>query len=120
MTRDEIIKKRFGRSLFGYDPIEVDRFLDELIRELDRRDAKINELIGEITELENGCAETESEEAEEKQIKILIMPENAQSRELPAVLRKSEAEGRTATEKADEAEGAVCNSAEEAAEEREP
>ena len=100
MTHDDIIKKHFRRSLFGYDPIEVDRFLDELIRELDRRDAKIDELIGEIAALENGRAETEPEDTEEKQIKILIMPENAEEHELPAVLRKPEAQDKAAKEKA--------------------
>ena len=100
MTHDDIIKKHFRRSLFGYDPIEVDRFLDELIRELDRRDAKIDELIGEIAELENRRAETEPEDTEEKQIKILIMPENAEEHELPAVLRKPEAQDNAAKEKA--------------------
>ena len=100
MTHDDIIKKHFRRSLFGYDPIEVDRFLDELIRELDRRDAKIDELIGEIAALENRRAETEPEDTEEKQIKILIMPENAEEHELPAVLRKPEAQDNAAKEKA--------------------
>ena len=100
MTHDDIIKKHFRRSLFGYDPIEVDRFLDELIRELDRRDAKIDELIGEIAALENGRAETEPEDTEQKQIKILIMPENAEEHELPAVLRKPEAQDKAAKEKA--------------------
>ena len=100
MTHDDIIKKHFRRSLFGYDPIEVDRFLDELIRELDRRDAKIDELIGEIAALENGRAETEPEDTEQKQIKILIMPENAEDLELPADLRKPEAQDNAAKEKA--------------------
>ena len=100
MTHDDIIKKHFRRSLFGYDPIEVDRFLDELIRELDRRDAKIDELIGEIAALENRRAETEPEDTEQKQIKILIMPENAEEHELPAVLRKPEAQDNAAKEKA--------------------
>ena len=111
MTHDDIIKKHFRRSLFGYDPIEVDRFLDELIRELDRRDAKIDELIGEIAALENRRAETEPEDTEEKQIKILIMPENAEDHELPAVLRKPEAQDNAAKEKAvedDEKAGEVA------------
>ncbi len=108
MTHDDIIKKHFRRSLFGYDPIEVDRFLDELIRELDRRDAKIDELIGEIAALENGRAETEPEDTEQKQIKILIMPENAEDHELPAVLRKPEAQDNAAKEKAVEDAEETC------------
>lgn len=102
MTHDDIIKKHFRRSLFGYDPIEVDRFLDELIRELDRRDAKIDELIGEIAALENGRAETAPGDTEQEQKRILIMPENAEEHELPAVLRKPEAQDKVAEEKAGE------------------
>ena len=111
MTHDDIIKKHFRRSLFGYDPIEVDRFLDELIRELDRRDAKIDELIGENAALENGRAETEPEDTEQKQIKILIMPENAEDHELPAVLRKPEAQDNAAKEKAVEDAEETCEAA---------
>ncbi|MBO4562407.1 MAG: DivIVA domain-containing protein [Clostridia bacterium] len=36
MNRDEIINKVFPHSLFGYDPVAVDAFLDEVIREFDR------------------------------------------------------------------------------------
>ncbi|MCR5807934.1 MAG: DivIVA domain-containing protein [Clostridiales bacterium] len=36
MNRDDIIKKVFPHSLFGYDPVAVDAFLDEVIREFDR------------------------------------------------------------------------------------
>lgn len=36
MNRDDIINKVFPHSLFGYDPVAVDAFLDEVIREFDR------------------------------------------------------------------------------------
>ena len=36
MNKDDIIKKEFSHSFWGYDVIEVDLFLDEVIRELDR------------------------------------------------------------------------------------
>ncbi len=36
MNRDDIIEKAFPHSLFGYDPVAVDAFLDEVIREFDR------------------------------------------------------------------------------------
>ena len=36
MNRDDVINKDFPHSLFGYDPIAVDAFLDEVIREFDR------------------------------------------------------------------------------------
>ena len=36
MNREDIIEKVFPHSLFGYDPVAVDSFLDEVIREFDR------------------------------------------------------------------------------------
>lgn len=36
MNREDIINKVFPHSLFGYDPVAVDAFLDEVIREFDR------------------------------------------------------------------------------------
>lgn len=36
MDREDIITKVFPHSLFGYDPVAVDAFLDEVIREFDR------------------------------------------------------------------------------------
>lgn len=36
MTRNDIIHKKFSRAFRGYDPAEVDAFLDEIVRELDK------------------------------------------------------------------------------------
>ena len=36
MNKNDIIKKDFSHSFWGYDIIEVDLFLDEVIRELER------------------------------------------------------------------------------------
>ena len=36
MNRDDVINKVFPHALFGYDPVAVDAFLDEVIREFDR------------------------------------------------------------------------------------
>lgn len=36
MNRNDIIKRKFSHSFFGYDVEDVDLFLDEVIRELDR------------------------------------------------------------------------------------
>lgn len=52
MTRNDIIHKKFSRAFRGYDPAEVDAFLDELVRELD----KLNEA--------RALAETRAEIAE--------------------------------------------------------
>lgn len=36
MDKNEIVKKQFSRAFRGYDIVEVDAFLDEIIREFDR------------------------------------------------------------------------------------
>ena len=36
MNRNDIIKRKFSHSFFGYDVEDVDLFLDEVIREMDR------------------------------------------------------------------------------------
>lgn len=44
MNRDDVINKNFPRSFFGYDAVEVDMFLDEVIREFDRLHNEIDVL----------------------------------------------------------------------------
>lgn len=44
MDRNEVIEKVFPHSLFGYDPVAVDAFLDEVIREFDRLNNTIDVL----------------------------------------------------------------------------
>ncbi len=44
MNRDDVINKNFPHSFFGYDAIEVDMFLDEVIREFDRLHNEIDVL----------------------------------------------------------------------------
>ncbi|MBR5947536.1 MAG: DivIVA domain-containing protein [Clostridia bacterium] len=36
MNRNDIIKRKFSHAFFGYDVEDVDLFLDEVIREMDR------------------------------------------------------------------------------------
>lgn len=36
MNRNDIIKRKFSHAFFGYDVTDVDLFLDEIIREMDR------------------------------------------------------------------------------------
>ncbi len=36
MNRSDIVEKRFNRAFWGYDIVEVDQFLDEMIKELER------------------------------------------------------------------------------------
>lgn len=61
MTREEIITKKFPHSLLGYDIAAVDKFLDEIIREMDRLHA---ELSGLTRELSGSTAESVIEEAD--------------------------------------------------------
>lgn len=44
MDRNDVINKVFPHSLFGYDPVAVDAFLDEVIREFDRLNNTIDVL----------------------------------------------------------------------------
>lgn len=50
MNRDDIIQKIFPHSLFGYDPVAVDAFLDEVIREFDRLNNTIDVLQLRLTQ----------------------------------------------------------------------
>ncbi len=44
MNRDDIIFKKFPHTVLGYDVAAVDSFLDDVIRELDKLNAKIASL----------------------------------------------------------------------------
>ncbi len=57
MDKQKIINKHFSRAIMGYDVEEVDAFLDELIRDMDRADQelgvaklRIRMLLGELQE----------------------------------------------------------------------
>lgn len=41
MDKDTIINKHFQRAFLGYDVEEVDAFLDEVIRDMDRREQEL-------------------------------------------------------------------------------
>lgn len=41
MDKERIINQHFHRSILGYDVEEVDAFLDEIIREMDRREQEL-------------------------------------------------------------------------------
>lgn len=59
VSRTEIQRKEFRTSLRGYNMEEVDRFLDEVARELDRLTTEKKELLARIELLENKVAESE-------------------------------------------------------------
>lgn len=50
MEREDVINKVFPHSLFGYDPVAVDAFLDEVIREFDRKNNTIDVLRLKLTQ----------------------------------------------------------------------
>ena len=35
MKKSDIIEKQFNRAIWGYDIVEVDQFLDEIVKELE-------------------------------------------------------------------------------------
>ena len=41
MNKDTIVNKHFQRSFPGYDVEEVDAFLDEIVRDMDRREQEL-------------------------------------------------------------------------------
>ncbi len=61
MEREEIINKKFPHAFWGYDVTEVDLFLDEIIREMDRLH---NEL--DIAEFTAEAARQREEKLKEK------------------------------------------------------
>lgn len=58
MDREDIISKVFPHSLFGYDPVAVDAFLDEVIREFDRLTNTIEVLKFRISQEVEEAAQT--------------------------------------------------------------
>ncbi|MCR5611032.1 MAG: DivIVA domain-containing protein [Clostridiales bacterium] len=79
MERDDVINKVFPHSLFGYDPVAVDAFLDEVIRELDRKNNTIDVLrlklaqeLGEAQDVNTMLASTMQREGFLKRAEELI------------------------------------------------
>lgn len=52
LTPKEIVEKDFNLSMRGYNPTEVDEYLDIIIRDYDRFITEINELRDRVQELE--------------------------------------------------------------------
>ena len=67
MDRNDVINKVFPHSLIGYDPVAVDAFLDDVIREFDRMTNTIDVLQFRLTQQleERGKAESLPEPAGE-------------------------------------------------------
>ncbi len=56
ITVDTILDKKFGNVAKGYNPKEVDNFLDEICDELDRRDAEMNALRKQLSDAQASSA----------------------------------------------------------------
>ncbi len=65
MCGDDIVKQHFTRTFRGYDVQEVDLFLDEVIRELERRDQERDELLASIENLLAALEERKEQEQEQ-------------------------------------------------------
>ena len=74
MTVKDILDKKFGRSFFGYDPQQVDGFLDDIIDQMEAHERERQEmltameyLLKEIEQYESsGAAEQQKEARKEK------------------------------------------------------
>jgi DivIVA domain-containing protein len=57
LTADEILKKRFRKSMKGYDQEEVDSFLDQVISDYQAYDSIIDSLQDQIEQLQSSLKE---------------------------------------------------------------
>lgn len=60
ITVDTILDKKFGNVAKGYNPKEVDNFLDEICDEFDRRDAEMNALRKQLSDAQTSSASASS------------------------------------------------------------
>ena len=99
MNRDDVINKVFPHSLFGYDPVAVDAFLDEVIREFDRLNNTIDVLklklsmeLSEAQEVNRMLSSVMLKEGFLKRADELGPVKNDQREELPAEQTEPEAQ----------------------------
>lgn len=94
MEREDVINKVFPHSLFGYDPVAVDAFLDEVIRELDRKNntidvlrLKLTQELGEAQDINVMLASTMQREGflkrAEELVKVSASPEPGMDEAVP-------------------------------------
>ena len=60
LTPEAIAKKTFRRTLFGYDLEQVDAFLDEIIRQMQRQEKERREMAELIETLSRRVCEAEA------------------------------------------------------------
>jgi cell division initiation protein len=63
ITVDTILDKKFGNVAKGYNPKEVDNFLDEICDEFDRRDAEMNALRKQLSDAQTSSVSSSSASA---------------------------------------------------------
>lgn len=67
LTADEILKKRFRKSMKGYDQEEVDSFLDQVISDYQAYDSIIDSLQDQIEQLQSSLREDYEKGSEKEQ-----------------------------------------------------
>ena len=67
MTVKDILDKKFGRSFFGYDPQQVDGFLDDIIDKMEALDRERQEMLTAMEYLLKEIERYESSDAPEQQ-----------------------------------------------------
>ena len=67
MTVKDILDKKFGRSFFGYDPQQVDGFLDDIIDKMEALDRERQEMLTAMEYLLKEIERYESSDASEQQ-----------------------------------------------------
>ena len=53
MTNEEILNKKFSRAISGYNIIEVDSFLDDVLKEAEKRDNEKEHLEARVKVLQD-------------------------------------------------------------------
>lgn len=76
LTPKEIVEKDFSLSMRGYNPTEVDEYLDIIIRDYDRFIKEINALRERVNELEAQVDNTAVVEVEEELEPVYTEEEN--------------------------------------------
>ena len=67
MTVKDILEKKFGRSFFGYDPQQVDDFLDDIIDRMEALDRERQEMLTAMEYLLKEIERYESSDAPKQQ-----------------------------------------------------
>ncbi|MFC2694527.1 MAG: DivIVA domain-containing protein [Lactobacillus sp.] len=67
LTADDILKKRFRKSMKGYDQEEVDSFLDQVISDYQAYDSIIDSLQDQIEQLQSSLKEDYEKDSDQEE-----------------------------------------------------